>query len=299
MRRPFVTNALDDESANIKTRKTSLYSQEGEKAKGVILKEVHIETVVPNKNQPRKHFDSSGIEELALSLQRDGFLQPLVVLPLNSDGLYPLIAGERRLRAAKKLGLSTVPVVIKEFSYEDSKRAALVENVQRRNLRTLEEAKAYEELIQEFGYTHERCAEELGVDRSKITNFLRLLSLPDTVQESLDKGDVSMGHARALLSLKASPLRLKEAHHLVCTKGLSVRQTEALCRRLLKQSDGVFDGETGKEVSQDPNIEYLADLLRQKLKTKVRLLGSEGKGKIEISYFSPAEFERIVGFFNL
>jgi ParB family chromosome partitioning protein len=298
----FVADFFDNESTNLKTAILPLHSKEGEKEKGLVLKEVEIEKVLPNKNQPRKSFDSSGIEELSLSLQRDGFLQPLVVLPLNSDGFYPLVAGERRLRAAKKLGLPTVPVLIKDFSQKDSKRAALVENIQRRNLRVLEEARAYEELIQEFGYTHERCAEELGVDRSKITNFLRLLSLPEGVQESLDKGEVSMGHARALLSLKASPLRLKEAHNLVCKKGLSVRQTEALCRRLLKHGETAYsDGGSliTKGVPEDPNIEYLADRLRQKLKTKVRLLGAGGRGKIEISYFSPSEFERIVSFFNL
>ena len=296
-----MADLFDNESTNLKAADLSLRPGEGEKGKGLVLKEVEIEKVLPNKNQPRKTFDSNGIHELSLSLERDGFLQPLVVLPLNNDGFYPLIAGERRLRAAKKLGLPTVPVLIKDFSHKDSKRAALVENIQRRNLRVLEEAKAYEELILEFGYTHERCAEELGVDRSKITNFLRLLSLPESVQESLDKGDVSMGHARALLSLKASPLRLKEAHNLVCKKGLSVRQTEALCRRLLKNSEtSPLDGDLGtKDVSEDPNIEYLADRLRQKLKTKVRLLGAGGRGKIEISYFSPSEFERIVSFFNL
>lgn len=275
------------------------FEVEAEEKTAVIFKEVPTKEVVPNRGQPRKHFDSKGIEELAHSLQKDGFLQPLVVLPQTPEGFYPLVAGERRLRAARKLGLSKVPVVIKDFSARDSKRAALIENIQRRNLRVLEEARAYQELIEEFGYTHEKCAEELGVDRSKVTNFLRLLALPSQVQESLDKGELAMGHARALLALKPYPLRLKEVCELVRKKGLSVRQTEALCRKALKQAEpGVLDPE-GFPGRQDPNIEYLADRLRQKLKTKVRLMGSGGRGKIEISYFSPSEFDRIVGFFDL
>ena len=128
-----MADLFDNESTNLKAADLSLRPGEGEKGKGLVLKEVEIEKVLPNKNQPRKTFDSNGIHELSLSLERDGFLQPLVVLPLNNDGFYPLIAGERRLRAAKKLGLPTVPVLIKDFSHKDSKRAALVENIQRRN----------------------------------------------------------------------------------------------------------------------------------------------------------------------
>ena len=261
------------------------------------LKEVDINLVLPDKGQPRKVFDSADLASLSRSLKKDGFLQPLVVRPSGDGGFYPLIAGERRLRAARALGFTKVPVVVKGGGGpESTRRLALIENIQRKDLGVIEEASAYRELIEEHGYTHEECARELGVDRTKVTNFLRILSLPDSLQASLTAGKIAMGHARALLSLKAQPGLMLEAHGLIVQKGLSVRQTEALMRKLLKERDL---SESLEGVTENPNVEYMADRLRQKLKTKVRLLGSGVRGKIEISYFSPSEFERIISLFDL
>lgn len=266
-------------------------------AQGLELKNLDINLVKPNPNQPRKVFDAKGLESLAASLSKDGFLQPLVVRAKDTEGFYPLVAGERRLRAARSLGLLRVPAVIKPVEGADNTDLlALIENIQRKDLGALEEARAYRELIDEHSYTQEECARELGVDRSKVTNYLRLLSLPEALQESLASGEITMGHARALLSLRASRGLLFEAHGTLVKKGLSVRQTELLCRKLLRAKGRPFEDEGEKE---NPNIEYVTDALRQKLKTKVRLLGSGVRGKIEISYFSPAEFERILGHLGL
>ena len=151
---------------------------------------------------------------------------------------------------------------------------------------------AYKELIEEHSLTHEGCAEALGVDRSKVTNTIRLLSLPEKALDSLVEDKITMGHARSLLSLKENPPLLLEVLSLVLEKGLSVRQTESVCRKLKKQGEG-NKAKTLDQERTNPNIEYYADILRQELKTKVKLTGSGGRGKIEISYFSLAEFERL------
>lgn len=280
------------ESFTEESAKGGLSAPPQRKEEGLRLVEVHINLIKANPNQPRKSFDNEHIESLSQSLAQDGFLQPLVVLPLGSDGFYPLIAGERRLRAAKRLGMTKVPILIRyEEDGSSVGRLALIENIQRRDLTVLEEAKAYKELIEDHGLTHEECARQLGVERSKVTNFLRLLTLPTLIQASLGGGSLTMGHGRALLGLKGCPGLMLEAHELVLKRGLSVRQTEALCRKLLKERESSVSGE-GEE--ENPNLDYIADSLREKLKTKVRLLGSGVRGKIEISYFSPAEFERIL-----
>ena len=287
----------DEKEGSVTPRKEFIHSGESSPGKeGSEFCLLPLNKLRADPDQPRKSFDSEGLTSLSESLKRDGFLQPLVVRPRGSDGFYLLIAGERRLRAAKLAGLKEVPVHIRPSSESAVKRLALVENIQRRDLNVVEEARAYQELIESYGYTHEGCAKELGVDRTKVTNALRVLSLPGFVQRSLMEGSLSMGHGRALLSLKESPQLVKEGHRLVLEKGLSVRQTEALCKRLLAadKSEASF-----VSAEADPNVEYLEDSLRQRLKTKVRLVGSGVRGKIEISYFSPAEFERILSALGL
>ena len=236
------------------------------------------------------------MNSLACSIEKEGFLQPLVVLPESKTGYYFLLAGERRYRAAKKLGLSRVPVLIKEAAPKDALRLALVENLQRQDLSVVEEALAYQELIDEHAYTHEQCAEVLGLDRTKVTNSIRLLSLPEKALSCLAQDLISMGHARALLALKEKTQLLIEVLNLVLKKGLSVRQTERLSQKLKKQAEDQAKKSLDFE-KVNPDMEYYADLLRQNLKTKVRLSGEGGRGKIEISYFSAAEFDRLFNLF--
>ena len=260
-------------------------------------KEVSLELVVPNPKQPRKVFSEKEVNSLACSIKKEGFLQPLVVLPESKTGYYFLLAGERRYRAAKKLGLSRVPVLIKEAAPKDALRLALVENLQRQDLSVVEEALAYQELIDEHAYTHEQCAEVLGLDRTKVTNSIRLLSLPEKALSCLAQDLISMGHARAsLLALKEKTQLLIEVLNLVLKKGLSVRQTERLSQKLKKQAEDQAKKSLDFE-KVNPDMEYYADLLRQNLKTKVRLSGEGGRGKIEISYFSAAEFDRLFNLF--
>ena len=242
--------------------------------------------IIANPNQPRKHFEASELKSLALSIKQDGILQPLVV-SIDGDN-YSLIAGERRLRAAKIAGLKTVPVIIKEGTPEELLRLALIENIQRSDLSIIEEARAYESLIKEFGLTQEACARKVGKDRSTVANALRILMLPVEVQGDLANKKLSMGHGRALLSLD-NKTKILEVRDIIEKKALSVRQTEQLCKQYKDSSKS-----RSKENKVNNDLQYIADNLRSHLRTKVKLAGSGSRGKIEISYFSAGELERIL-----
>lgn len=246
--------------------------------------------IIANPNQPRKIFDSAELRELALSIKQDGIIQPLIVSKSVDGNTYELVAGERRLRAAKLAGVEKVPVVLKEGSPEDLLRMALIENIQRSDLSIIEEAMAYDSLIKEFGLTQEACARKVGKDRSSIANAIRILSLPAPVQSKLANKKLMMGHGRALLSL-GSPEKMIEVSEIVEKKELSVRQTEQLCKQY-KNTSKTSDKNSGK---QNRDLMYIADNLRNHLRTKVKLNGSGSRGKIEISYFSAGELERILG----
>lgn len=260
------------------------------------LRHVSPDLIDPNPDQPRTVFQQSELLELSQSIRQDGILQPLVVVKSgHSPGRYTLIAGERRLRASKLAGLQKVPVLVREMNREDRLRIALIENIQRSNLNIIEEAKAYELLIKEHGLTQEQCAEKVGKDRATVANALRLLGLPELVRQDLMTGRLSMGHARALASLDREAVVL-QARDLVLRKELSVRKTEQLCRSL-KKKDG--HQERGvEELHQDPDMEYIAENLRTYLRTKVKISGASQRGKIEISYFSVAELERVLSLIN-
>lgn len=256
--------------------------------------ELGIDQIDPNPAQPRKTFAEDKIEELAASIRVDGILQPLLVTrPKGGSSRYILVAGERRFRAAKKAGLTKVPVVVKEGIDDDLLRLALIENIQRADLNIIEEAEALRALMDEGGLTQEQCADRVGKDRSTIANTLRLLALPIEVREDLAQGLMTMGHGRALLSLSNPQLILK-ARDLVLKRHLSVRQTEQLCKSYIDPEDS-RSGASGIGPAEDEaDLEYLAETLRMYLKTKVRLNGSAQRGRIEISYFSPSELERIL-----
>lgn len=260
------------------------------------LTQVSIFKIDPNPNQPRSEFDKDKIEELAHSIKKDGILQPLIVSEGSVPGRYTLIAGERRLRAAKKIGLTTVPIVFNSAKLEEDRlRIALVENIQRSQLNIIEEAKAYQALVENHNLSYDECAAHVGKDRSTVVNAIRLLSLPLSVRDDLVKGIMSPGHGKALLALKDARLILK-AREIIQRQHLSVRKTEALCKSFI--DNAMEEKRPIHGASADPNMEYIAHNLRTLLKTKVKLIGQPQKGKIEISYFSTAELERILNVLN-
>ena len=247
------------------------------------LVEIEIDRIVPNRYQPRKTFDDAKLEELAASIREQGVLQPIVVC--KKDSGYELILGERRLRAAKKAGLTTVPAVIKEASAEEMLALALVENLQRDDLNPIEEAEAFRRLLEDFNLTQEDIAQKVGKDRSSVTNYLRLLRLPEEIQQGLVDEKISMGHARAILGLKSQEEQL-ELYKKILTRGLSVRQTEALVRETKTDTPPV---RTPKSVY----IRNIEEKLKQHLQTKVSILPKKGKGEIIIEYYSEEDLDRI------
>jgi len=248
--------------------------------------EVDVAAIVPGPMQPRTHFDEGSLEGLANSIRTHGIVQPLLVRRQGDH--YELIAGERRWRAARLAGLSKVPVVVKEVPDQDLLEIALIENIQRENLNPIEEAQAYKRLIENVGLTQEALAARVGRDRSYITNFLRLLKLPDDLQQLVVEGRLSTGHARTLLGLSHVDLQRRIARQVI-DGALSVRATEHLVRKAV-------EGTLAKTASApDPNIRAAETKLRRALGTQVRIvqLRGEGPGKVEISFFSNQDLDRI------
>lgn len=261
-------------------------------APGAGLREVDVGRIEPNPNQPRQRIDRKALDDLAGSIREHGILQPLVVSQVGDDR-YRLIVGERRWQAARLAGLERVPVVVKEAGDRQTLELALVENLQRADLNPLEEAAAYARLIQDFGLTHQQVAHQAGKSRVAITNTLRLLSLPPTLQQALVEERITEGHARALLSL---PDRKSQEAVLerVERDELSVRQTEDLVRRLTEPR------EPGRSApTPDPDIQAVEADLRRALGTKVSLRPGKRGGRIVIEYYSDEEFQglydRLVG----
>lgn len=261
-----------------------------------VVVEINVNQIIPNPHQPRKIFDDDKLQSLAISIKNDGIIQPIIVSQSDEKNKYILIAGERRWRAAKLAGFTKIPAIIKEVSSESSLVLALIENIQRQDLNIIEEAEAYAALIKDFGLTQEQCAQKVGKDRSTITNTLRLLSLPKVIKDDLMEGRLTMGHGRVLLSLENIDIMLK-ARDLIISKNLSVRKTEQLCKMLIKNPEFLNNKDSSHEISAD--LEYIAEMLRNKFKTKIKVLGTENKGKIEIHYFSGSELERILNIIDI
>ena len=252
---------------------------------------VKVALIEPNQSQPRKKFDQEQMEELAESIKLHGVLQPLLVQ--KKDGLYEIIAGERRWRAAKLAGLKEVPVVIRQYTPQESMEVALIENLQREDLNPIEEAKAYQKLIQEFGLKQEEIAAKVAKNRTTITNAMRLLKLDEGIQNMVIENVISSGHARALLGLEDPEMQLKAAKMIMEDK-LSVRETERLVKRLIREAE-----EKDKPKKQEKNINFIYQNLEERMKTvmgtKVTIHNKDkNKGRIEIEYYSEAELERIV-----
>ncbi len=250
--------------------------------------------VQPNPHQPRKQFNPESIKALAKSIKEHGLLQPIMVKP-GRDGRYQLIAGERRWRAAKELGLAAVPAIIREMSNKESLSAALVENLQREDLNPIEKAKAFWELTEVFGLTQEEVGRYTGLDRSTVANFLRLLELPIEVQEHVSRGTISPGHARALLALSDEVLQKKVCNRII-EEGLTVRQVEALTAVTKRPgSDSQNPVEDPKHPGESNHLQDLEDRLRKALRTKVQITQLNGKGKVVLYFHGKAQLEHLLG----
>jgi ParB family chromosome partitioning protein len=254
--------------------------------------EIDIDLIEPNSLQPRTKFDESRLEELAQSILSNGIIQPLLVRPING-GRYQLVAGERRWRAAQRANLQKVPCIVREIPEEKVLELALIENIQRQELNAIEEAHAYKRLIETLGLTQEMVAQRVGRDRTFITNYLRLLRLPEEVQRFVEEEKITMGHARALLGVDDADIQRKVAHNVI-NQGLSVRDTERTIKRIVAGENNLTPNNR-VAVTSDANIKVAEDKLRRQLGTKVRVLTNQGdsKGRIEIEFYDINDLDRI------
>lgn len=259
------------------------------------LRHVHPDEVRPNPRQPRRTFDETALEELAASIKEVGLLQPIVVRE-DDDG-YVLLAGERRLRASRLAGLGTIPAVVRTAEGEDRQLSdALIENIQREQLRPLEEAGAYQELVDEFGWTHDQVATRVGKSRTTITNSLRLLTLPAVVQGMVDRGEIAAGHARALVGLEDRAF----AEHVArkaAEEGWSVRQVEEAVRARKGTTEPEPAPPPRLTELRPPALGELEERLAERLGTKVSITSKGDTGRVVIRYGSLDDLERIARFF--
>lgn len=253
------------------------------------LIEVPVNAVAPNRRQPRQTFDDETLEALARSIREIGVLQPIVVRKVEDDS-YELVAGERRLRAARMAGLATVPAIIRMTDDTEALREALIENIHRQDLAPLEQASAFQELQDELGATQEDLARRLGHSRPHIANTIRLLNLPSQVQELLGEGRITAAHGRALLSLD-DPEGQTALAQRIAAEGLSVRQTEELVRTYTRHP---VAGTVAERPARDAKLMQMEEALGDALGTRVRVQRAKRKGKIIIEFGSKADLERIV-----
>jgi ParB family transcriptional regulator, chromosome partitioning protein len=253
------------------------------------LVEVPIDQIEVNPNQPRKVFDFTALDELAASIKSSGVIQPIIVRRLG--GAYQLIAGERRWRAARQAGLDRIPAIVREATDAQSIELALVENLLREDLNPIEAAQAYQKLLADFSWTQEELAQRIGKDRASIANCLRLLRLPEEIQADLRSGRLTMGHARALLALTsvAEQLRLRDE---ILAHEWSVRTTEDSIRAK-ENHGGPLGAVPRKGRRRSAELTALEEALQRGLMTRVRIIGNERRGKIEVSYATPGELERL------
>ena len=252
--------------------------------------ECDVDRIKPNPYQPRRDFPENEMVELADSVKVQGILQPLLVREADNDE-YELIAGERRLRAAKMAGLFKVPIIIKDIGDTELLELSIVENIQRQNLNPMEEAEAYQRLLTEFKMTQEKVARQVGKSRSAVANFLRLNQLPNDIKTSIKDGLISMGHARALLAAETSALQ-RQAWKLVILKQLSVRATEALIQRMNADKEVAKPPEKHKK---DPYFLDIEENLARHFGTKVQIRRRGQKGKVEIEFYSNDDLDRLLG----
>ena len=275
-----------EKTSRLGTGLSALFGEEENVLENETVQTLPISRVEPRKDQPRREFDPAAIEELAASIREYGLIQPITVRPL-AKGYYQIIAGERRWRAARLAGLSDVPVVIIEADDKKAMELALIENLQRADLNPIEEALGYQELMGTYEMTQEQAAARVGKSRPAVANALRLLSLSPAVLELVKDGALSAGHARALLPVKDEAQQLSLAQKVMAL-GLSVRQTEALCKKLSKQAQPAKP--------QPPQVDYLAECekeLTAGLGRKVRIVSGKRKGRIELEYYGQEDLQQL------
>jgi ParB family chromosome partitioning protein len=263
---------------------------------GVIAK-IEIAKIKPNPYQPRETFDRTALEELKQSIIEKGVIQPITVRRLPG-GMYELISGERRVRASTEAGLTHIPAYIIEVESEkELLELSLIENIQREKLNPIEIAKAYQRLIEELGYTQEEIAKKIGKDRTTVANFIRLLKLPEQIQESLKRGEITMGHARALINLPSRKLQV-EIWNKIVKQGWSVRKVEKIVRDLSKGK--ITEEKTAKKKTAQSEFRDIESKLKRIFGTQVKIKQtSNGRGEIVIEFYSDDEFERLLELFEV
>ncbi len=287
---PFLDTPKNDELERFLNRispeESSFTASKGDLSESQFL-EIPLDKLRPPSTQPRSSFDSERLAELATSIENYGVLQPIIVASLGG-GFYEIVAGERRFRASQKAGLKKIPCIVRTSSEHDHLEIALIENIQREDLNCFEEAECFFTLIDQHALTHDALAMRVGKSRAHITNSLRLLLLPKQVRDSVVSKDISAGHARALCSLNTAESQLK-ALSIIIEKKLSVRQTELLVKQLQKPAEPTPI--LKNRVSED--ILYVCEQMKSYLGTKVKITGNAQKGRIEISYYTLEDFQRI------
>jgi len=252
---------------------------------GRAVLQLDISKIIPNPRQPRKSFDSAKLAELALSIKEQGVTSPVLVR--KKGGQFELVAGERRLRATKKAGIATIPAIIKDFTDEQSLEIAIVENLQREDLNPIEEALAYKALSLDFKLTHDQIAKKVGKDRSTVSNTVRLLDLPKEIRDSIASGQINTGHARPLLTIQGRDRQIG-AWKQILKASMTVRDVESVLGSKEKKKQRF-----SKKTSLSPQLAEVQEKLMHSLGTKVEIRGDEKKGKIQVSYFSQEDLERI------
>ncbi len=256
------------------------------------LIDVDIDLIEPNSLQPRTNFDEEHLEELAQSIRANGIIQPLLIRRFGENG-FQLIAGERRWRAAQRAGLHRVPAIVRDIPDDKILELALIENIQRQELNPIEEAHAYKSLIETLGLTQELVAQRVGRDRTFVTNYIRLLRLPDDIQRLLEQGKISMGHARALLGVDDPEIQRKVANSII-SQGLSVRETERAIKKIVEGVSATVATVKARSV-EDANVRAAESKLRRRFGSQVKIISNQtgNGGKIEIEYYSDNDLQRI------
>lgn len=255
---------------------------------------IKMSLIEPNKKQPRRHFDDEKITGLAESIKEHGLIQPIIITPIE-NGMYKIVAGERRWRAAKKAKLKEIPAVVRSYNEEQVAEIALIENLQRENLNPIEEAIGYNLLMEDFNLTQELISQRVGKSRSAVANSLRLLSLDDGIQKMLIEGTLTSGHARAVLSLDNNDMRSALAKRII-DDNLNVRQAEALAKQLQRKTP---EKKKSEKTAYDIEIENLQNKISSAMGTKVKITHTQKKGKIEIEYYGNNDLERVLEFFKI
>jgi ParB family transcriptional regulator, chromosome partitioning protein len=255
---------------------------------GRTIVNIDINKILPNPRQPRMDFNQESLEELSDSIKTQGIVQPILVRP--RDGKYELVAGERRWRASRKAGLTLIPAIIKDYSNQESLELALVENLQREDLNTMDEADAYQKFMKEFHLTQADVAKKVGKNRSTVANTMRLLELPKEIQNSIRKGQLSAGHARPIIALTSDEDRLALWKEIM-NNNLTVRDVEQIVHG---SGSNAKTSRKKKAATKNEELSDLTELLTSHLGTKVRIIGSAKQGKIEIDYYSQEDLERII-----